>query len=231
MKKYNQEIHYCPLPSFNEVATKEIHDTIFQLLKEKETINIALSGGSTPIPILEKLKAESLPWEQLSFFLVDERCVPLDSDESNFGVIKRVFFNFISSVSYPMFDDLKTPEKAANEYENIIRQVVPLDNMGTPVFDLMILGMGDDGHIASLFPETSALQENHKMVVHNEVPKLSNTRISFTYPLILAANHRIMLIKGENKIKVLNELQNSKSTNYPVDKVFSDSTMKWIVGE
>ncbi len=231
MKKHNQEILYSTLPDFVDVATKEIYTTILELLDKRETINIALSGGSTPIPILEKLKEETLDWKRISFFLVDERCVPLQSKESNFGTIKQAFFDFTSSTCYPMFDTLKTAKESAREYENIIRKIVPEGKLGIPVFDLMILGMGGDGHIASLFPDTLALQEDRKMVVHNEVAKLKNTRVSLTYPLIMAADHKIMLIKGEEKIKILNELLNSESTNYPVSKVFYDGAMKWVVGQ
>ena len=231
MKKYNQEIEYYRLSDFETIVTAKIKEIILTLLEKNETINIALSGGSTPIPILKKLKDQSIDWDRVSFFLVDERCVPLQSPESNFGVIKQTFFDFISSKAFPMFKDLKTPAKEALEYEQKIKEMVPLNESGVPIFDLILLGMGGDGHIASLFPETQALEQEQRMVVDNHVPKLKSTRITVTYPIIMEATHRIMLIKGEEKISVLNELIDNESTAYPVDKLFRESYMTWFVGK
>lgn len=231
MKKYNQEIQYCSISNFDDIACSKIYNIIYKLLQEKRHINIGLSGGSTPIPVLEKLKNKILDWKRISFFLIDERCVPSNNAESNFGTIKRVFFDFIPSTTYKMFDDLSTPEESALIYEKVIMDKVSISEFEIPIFDLILLGMGSDGHIASLFPETRALFENQRLVVENYVPKLEAYRISFTYPLIIKATHKLMLIKGNEKVNILRELMHSDYTDYPVEKLYRNSTMQWIVGE
>jgi len=231
MKNNKQDIQFYQLTEFDDVAVREVSNTIKLLLEGKKVIHIALSGGSTPLPILEKLKDEVLDWERIYFFLVDERCVPLTSTESNFSAIKNIFFDFIPSKAYAMFDGTETPEKSASLYEEIIDKTLPKNELGTPLFDLVLLGMGTDGHIASLFPSTKALLESKRMIVSNYVPQLSSTRISFTYPLIIAASHKIMFIKGKEKTQILKDLENQNAHDYPVNKIYRESNIKWLVGE
>ena len=115
------------------------------------------------------------------------------------------------------------------KYKKQIQKNVPFDKSNTPKFDLIILGMGNDGHTASLFPETNALSENEEFVVSNFVPQLKSYRVTLTYPVLLNADETIVLIKGEEKIKIFNEIINGKGDKYPISKLIN-SNLHWIIG-
>ena len=209
---------------------------LFEKLKKIENeisgkINIALSGGNTPLPILEILQNEDLTWSRYNFFLVDERCVPNENPLSNFGNIRKVFFNQISSHSFPIIQDGISQKESVVVYVNEIIKQVPLNENSIPVFDLILLGMGDDGHTASLFPNTKALLEENKFVVFNEIPQLQTERITITYPVLLNSKEIIVIVKGQNKKKIIKELYDEKPSEYPILKLTnSHSNLKWLIG-
>lgn len=210
-------------------------DFLFEALKQIEItsfgkINIALSGGNTPLPILEILQKEKLAWDRFNFFMVDERCVPNDNPLSNFGNIQKVFFNQISSSKFSMVQDGTSYNESIAIYIDAIIKNVSATINGIPEFDLVLLGMGDDGHTASLFPETKALLEDNEIVVLNKVPQLQSERITITYPLILNSKEIIVIIKGESKEKIISELYGGESFDYPILKVAKlHSNLKWLI--
>lgn len=117
-----------------------------------------------------------------------------------------------------------------NAYESTMRDLMELNAEGFPVFDLILLGMGDDGHTASLFPRTLALKENTRWVVENKVPQLNTRRITLTYPTILSAKKIVVLIKGETKKKIYEEIVSNTETLYPMQKVmFEREDIDWIL--
>lgn len=202
--------------------------------------NVALSGGSTPKRMGQLLAeppyAGRIEWARLQAFCGDERWVPISDAESNAGEAKRGFLDHV-----PIPDDqfhvfathLETPELAAKLYEQTILDVVPSEN-GLPRFDLIFLGMGDDGHTASLFPGTSAVHEQTRLVVANPVSKLNTTRLTFTSPLINAASLVVFLIGGAGKAETLHKVLDG-----PVDVDLTPSqvvrpvkgSLVWIVDE
>ncbi len=215
---------------YSIVATDHIEQTIRTVLASKDNVFIALSGGSTPLPVLGELRKRNLDWDRLFFFMVDERIVPLNKPESNFGAIRNVFFDHISSRAFSMVQDEVPISRAIEAYETTIRDIMELNGQGFPVFDLILLGMGDDGHTASLFPGTKALSEHKKWIVKNEVPQLNTFRITFTYPTILSAKEIIVLIKGHTKKQIYNELVSGGKTTYPMQKVVNErKDLKWIL--
>ncbi len=215
---------------YNLIATDFIEQAIRSLNKTKDKVFIALSGGSTPLPILGQLKKRGLNWDQLYFFMVDERVVPLNDPNSNYGAIGRVFFNYIPSQSFSMMKDNLTVKEAILKYESSMKNLLEFSDDGFPVFDLVLLGMGDDGHTASLFPGTKALKEDKKVVVENEIPQLNTTRITLTYPTILCAKEIIIIIKGETKKQIYKEIHSNSETSYPMQKVVSErKDLKWIL--
>ena len=211
-------------------------DFLFQKLKiiENESsgkLNIALSGGNTPLPILEILQNEDLTWSRYNFFLVDERCVANEDPLSNFGNIQKVFFSKIVSPKFSVIKEGISYNQSIAIYKEEIIKHVPVNSNGFPVFDLILLGMGDDGHTASLFSGTIALLEINEFVVLNEVPQLQTERITLTYPVLLNAKEVIVIVKGESKAKILNELYSEKPSNYPISKLTnSHSNLKWLIG-
>lgn len=216
--------------NYSIAAADYLEKTISAISKTKEKVFIALSGGSTPLPILEEIRKRELNWEQFYFFMVDERTVPINDPDSNFGAISKVFMDHISSKSYSMVQENMTNEGSIFNYLAIMKDLMPHNEAGFPVFDLMLLGMGDDGHTASLFPGTLALDENEKVVVENYVPQLNTSRITLTYPTILSAKELVVLIKGEAKRQIYEDIVAKTGASYPIQKIaFERNDLKWII--
>jgi 6-phosphogluconolactonase len=194
-------------------AAQLLVDVAKTAIAHRGSAAIALSGGSTPRlmgQILAQPPFRELPiWSALDIFWGDERWVPLDHDESNAGVAHRTFLQHVPVAReriYPMHSDRLSPEEAAEAYEQTIRTAVPADDASLPRFDLLFLGMGEDGHTASLFPETAALHENEKLVTSNFIPKLETTRVTLTAPLLNAGRQVVFLVSGAGKAERLAEV-------------------------
>lgn len=166
---------------------------------------VAISGGSTPkqvFALLAKDYRDAIPWDRLWLFWVDERCVPPDNPDSNYGAARELL---LSKVPLPedhvvRIEGELDPEEAAARYESAIRGHYRLEGAQGPVFDIVQLGMGDDGHTASLFPHTEALNEMIRIAVANHVPQQKQSwRITLTWPVINAAADVFFLIDGEKK--------------------------------
>ena len=193
------------------MAAAAFVDSVTRAAVERRGIaTVALSGGSTPKQLgIELTRApyrESVPWGSLQLFWSDERLVPIDSPESNAGEAKRGWLDDLGLNDdqihlFPYGDD---PEQSAADYEALVREQVPGEPV--PQFDLILLGMGDDGHTASLFPGTSALAETDRLVVANPVPQLDTVRLTFTAPLINAARNVAFLIAGSGKASRLHKV-------------------------
>ena len=167
----------------------------------------ALSGGSTPKALFRLLASEpcreAVDWDTTVFFFGDERNVPADSEDSNYRMANESLFRPLGIRQENVHrwkTELGGPGAAAADYENEIRSVF---GTGIPVFDLVFLGMGTDGHTASLFPGTAALDEKNRIAVANPVPKLDTVRLTLTYPVFNAASNVMFLIAGADKAAVL----------------------------
>jgi 6-phosphogluconolactonase len=231
MNNNRPEIYSSKGVDFNQYASHFLFEKLQQLeLNNLGNINIALSGGTTPLPVLEILKTKKLNWSRFNFFMVDERVVSIDDDSSNFGNINKVFFDGIESTRFSMVQNGISTSDSIAIYQQNISTTVPIDPDGFPQFDLILLGMGDDGHTASLFPNTEALLEQKEFVVLNKVPQLNTERITLTYPVLLNSREIIVMVKGESKLKIIKELYASEYRNYPIYKIVADhSNLKWIV--
>jgi 6-phosphogluconolactonase len=175
---------------------------------------IAISGGGTPKAMFALLADRSapyfarIPWDKLELFWVDERCVPPTDSDSNYRMTSEAMLSKVplpAAQIHRMEGELD-PETAASRYEAELRTAFRLEGAETPVFDLVLLGMGDDGHTASLFPHTAALDEITKLVVANHVPQKDTWRITLTSPVINAARSVAFLIEGAAKADVLAEV-------------------------
>ena len=171
---------------------------------------LALAGGTTPHALYEGLAAEpaiaDLPWWKVDVFFGDERDVPHDNVESNYGMAQRTLLDFVPIPPgrvHPMPADAEDIAAGADVYERTIRQIVPAEEGGIPRFDLILLGMGGDGHTASLFPRTEAVDETDRLIVSQPVPVLGRHRMTFTFPLINAARHVILLVTGDDKAEAV----------------------------
>ena len=175
-------------------------------VRDRDRFAVALSGGSTPRRLHRLLASEEyrerISWPHWRVFWGDERAVRPDHDESNYRMARETLLDHVA-LSQAHVHRITTeldPARAAYEYEQTIRQA--LDG-GPPVFDLILLGMGDDGHTASLFPGSEALQEDRRIVAADWVPHLDAHRITFTLPLINRAAAVAFLVEGAHKSKMV----------------------------
>ena len=175
------------------------------------------------LPILSILKEYKLNWEYFNFFMVDERNVSISSSSSNYGNIEKVFFRDVNSSSHSMINDNYSIEECAINYEKLLCSKIPLGENSLPIFDLILLGIGDDGHTASLFPDTKGLNESKKVVIKNSVPQLNTERITLTYPVILNASKIIILAKGAAKDEILKEIKMGKGDHYPIARIINSN--------
>lgn len=166
---------------------------------------IAISGGSTPKATFSLLADRNqpwfnrMPWDKLDLFWVDERCVPPDDQESNYRMTREAMLEQVPmrpEQIHRMEGELD-PEEAAARYESGLRNGFRLEGAEVPSFDLVQLGMGPDGHTASLFPHTAALHEMGRLVVANHVPQMNSWRITLTWPVINHARSVFFLIGGD----------------------------------
>jgi 6-phosphogluconolactonase len=175
---------------------------------------IALSGGSTPKAAFELLADRGqpwfnrMPWRQIDLFWVDERCVPPDHAESNYRMTREALLDRVPMLPeqiHRMEGELE-PEAAAARYESEIRNSFRLEGAELPRFDLVALGMGADGHTASIFPKTEAIYEMTRMVTANHVPQKDAWRLTLTWPVINHARSVFFIIGGADKAQVLKEV-------------------------
>ena len=177
-------------------------------VKSHGRFTIALSGGTTPRKLYGLLGSEpyrsQIDWTLVHIFWSDERCVPPDSEESNYHLAHEVLLSKISIPAvqvHRMPADMPDRNAASQEYTNEMRRVFGTD--GIPNFDLMQLGMGPEGHTASLFPHQAALHEQQRLVVPVSVPKPPPDRLTFTPPLLNAARNVLFLVTGSDKADAL----------------------------
>lgn len=192
-------------------AAEHLMSVVTSAIVQRGQASVALSGGSTPKLMGQELaKAENrgrVDWSRVHIFWGDERWVQLESSESNAGEAMRTFLDLIDIPAgniYPFLTTGVTPEEAAANYETLILKVV--SGGVIPAFDLILLGMGDDGHTASLFPGTAAVHEQQRLVIAHHVPKLDATRLTMTPPLLNAAQTVIFLAGGAGKAGRLREV-------------------------
>lgn len=212
--KNRRRLEVLPTPEdVTRVAAELITAAALISIAKRRAFRIALAGGSTPRPVYELLAADrDIDWRKWHLFWGDERTVPPTDPQSNYAMTREALLDRLSTppgLVVRMAGELP-PDEAALRYEHSVRQLVAPsieDKTGDlPRFDLILLGMGDDAHTASLFPQTLALEEQERLVVANPVPKLESTRLTFTYPLINAARRVLILATGEGKAKALRKV-------------------------
>ena len=207
-----------------------------EAIAERGIFTIALSGGTTPIPLYRLLSgadwADRLPWDKIAIYWVDERCVGPDSPESNYGMVRRELLSHVPATHYYRFKGENNPVEAAQQYEAMIREHFKTPTE-LPRFDFMLLGMGDDGHTGSIFPQSPALFEQKRLVIDQYVPERRADRLTLTLPLINNARCCMFLVTGKEKHSVLkNALDLLGTPTLPAQMVrpsFGD--LIWIVDE
>ena len=202
---------------------------------ERNEFRIALSGGNTPTPVYARIAAEAhdFPWDRVRFTFGDERCVPPDNPQSNFRMARE---NLFVPAGVPEKSILRMrgeidPQIAAQEYEDELAAIATAHGESMYQHDLILLGLGDDGHTASLFHGTAALEETTRRVVGNFVPKFNAWRLTFTFPLINHARHILFLV-GASKSPQLIERVVAGDQQFPAARVNpSAGDVAWMIGE
>jgi 6-phosphogluconolactonase len=193
--------------------------------------SVALSGGSTPRSLYRLLaQNKSLPWDKIYFFFGDERHVAPDDAESNYRMVRESLF---SKLAIPPANVFRVPaedsdaKRAAKTYEHTLRKFFNKTSDGFPRFDLVLLGMGPDGHTASLFPGIPALQERSRWVVADWVEKFKTDRITLTLPVLNNAATVVFLVSGQDKASTLKEVLEGRQSG----ELFPSKLIKPVNGE
>jgi 6-phosphogluconolactonase len=212
-----------------------IMDQAHKAIGQRNEFRISLSGGNTPRPAYEKLAAigRDVPWELVRITFGDERCVPPDDPQSNFKMVREALFvpAAVPEKSIMRMRGEIDPRIAAQEYEDGLD--VLATQRGEPIYrhDLILLGLGEDGHTASLFPGTAGLEETTRRVIANFVPKFNSWRLTFTFPLINHARHICFLVDA-TKHKDLIERVIDGDPNFPASRVNPTAgELTWILGQ
>ena len=211
-------------------------DELFLLSKLSKKFNLALSGGSTPKIIFQELASNyktKIDWEGIHLFWSDERCVPPDNAESNYGMTKKYLLDHLN-IPVENIHRIKgenDPEVEAIRYSNEIINNIRLKS-GLPIFDLIVLGLGEDGHTASIFPNQMRLLQSEKICEVAVHPSTKQKRITLTGKVINNAEVVIFLVTGESKSEILKKILVEKSKNLPAAQIHpATKNLKFIIDE
>jgi 6-phosphogluconolactonase len=218
-----------------EGAAQEFAGRARQAVEKNRRFLVALSGGSTPKALYQELaqpKFASLPWDKVFFFWGDERHVPPDSADSNYRMVDDALLSKVPAPPGNIFR-VRAEQSDANivaqEYEQIVRDFFHLKPAEFPRFDLVLLGLGPDGHTASLFPDSGGLTETNRIVIANWVEKLRTHRISFTFPVLNAAACDMFLVSGEGKREKVRQIL-TEHQDFPARRVDPrDGDLLWFL--
>lgn len=214
-----------------EAAARAFVERSAEAVSERGRFAVALAGGSTPkatYEVLARDHAEAVDWPNVHAFFGDERTVPPDHEESNYRMAREALLDHVPIGSVHRMRGELPPEEAAASYE---RELKEFFGEAPPALDLVMLGIGEDGHTASLFPETSALEVADRLVVANPVPKLETTRLTLTAPVLNAAREVLFLVAGGGKAGALAEILEGDADPrvYPAKLVRPPGGPTWMV--
>jgi 6-phosphogluconolactonase len=216
-------------------AANFIVDIARTSLADRNEFRIALSGGNTPRPVYGELAriGHHLPWENFLITFGDERCVAPDDEQSNYRMARETLFEpaDVPEKSVMRMRGEIDPKIAAREYEDHLDLMA--SQRGEPIYrhDLILLGLGEDGHTVSLFPGTAALEETKRRVVANFVPQLNVWRLTFTLPLINHARRICFLVNATKKASVIERILEG-DPQFPASRVNPTAgELTWMIGE
>lgn len=229
------------IEELNNFAAEKFVEIAVAAIEKRGKFTVALAGGSTPKSLYKLLAGEKfkdkIDWESVFFFFGDERNVPPDNAESNYKTALENLFETLQIRDLNILEWNTEPPnnagKSADWYEETLSNFFTLDPEINkfPRFDLILLGMGADGHTASLFPHTKALHETERLAVANHVQKLNDWRLTLTFPVINNAANVMFLVSGEEKAEALREILQGdfQPDKFPAQKVkLNDGNLLWL---
>ena len=213
-----------------EVVLSKIQEAI----EKSDRFTIALAGGGTPKPLYEAIATQNLPWEKIHVFWGDERYVPADHPDSNQGMARNAWLdkvNIPAANIHPMPTEGTSPVADAQKHEAQLQEFFGIPAGTFPDFDVILLGIGDDAHTASLFPHTDALQVQDQLVTVGN--KDGQPRITFTAPLINHAHCVIFLVAGSSKRPALAQIfaPEADAVTYPARLIQPQGELWWLLDE
>lgn len=236
IKKQNKTIEvWLDTKEVAERAAGIFIETAKEAIKNHGEFSVALSGGSTPKALFELLANENyasqIEWQNVHIFWSDERCVSPEDEQSNYHMADEALLKHVpiprNQIHRMRGED--EPSKAAFDYE---RELISHFKTDEPRFDLILLGMGDDGHTASLFPNTTAIDENEKLVAAPFVEKFNSNRLTFTFKTINAAEKIVFLITGASKAETLKLVLSKPQKDLPASLVnATDGQLLLLISE
>ncbi|MDV3347621.1 6-phosphogluconolactonase [Leptolyngbyaceae cyanobacterium CCMR0082] len=227
------QVHvYVDKAALVAAATDQVIELIRDAIATRGRCSIALSGGSTPKPLYQALAQTDLPWEQLYIYWGDERYVPATHADSNAKMTYEAWLNHVAIPAENIFTvptETDSPNSSADQYQQAL--ATSFDTTEIPAFDIILLGMGDDGHTASLFPHTEALNETERWVTVGQ--KADQPRITLTAPVINQARHVMFLVAGANKQTALSQVfaPTADSATYPARLVSPTGELRWLLDQ
>ncbi|HEU5393866.1 MAG TPA: 6-phosphogluconolactonase [Candidatus Methylomirabilis sp.] len=224
------------LEALSREAARRFVAAAKKAVRARGRFTVAFSGGSTPADLYCLLATsshrEGLPWDRTHVFWGDERCVPPEDPASNYGAARALLLSQvpIPAANVHRMRGEEEPGRAALEYEAELRAAFGLTAGGVPRFDLLLLGLGEDGHTASLFPGSPALRETDRLVVAPFVEPLSASRLTLTLPVLNAAREILVLVAGGGKATALREALEGDRDTLPIQQVRPRAgVLTWLV--
>ena len=234
LEKAAPQVHvYTDKAALVAAASEQVIELIQAAIAAHNRCSIALSGGSTPKPIYQAIAQADLPWDKLYVYWGDERYVPATHADSNAKMAREAWLDQVAIPAANIFTvptDTDSPEITAEHYQkSLIESFAATSEDDVPEFDLVLLGMGDDGHTASLFPHTLALNELYRWVTVGN--KDGQPRITFTARLINQARHAMFVVAGANKQTALSQVFSPDADNaaYPARLIAPAGELRWLL--
>jgi 6-phosphogluconolactonase len=229
---------YATAAELQRAATEFIARLLDDAIRARGVGTLVLSGGSTPKAIYELLGAEplrsQLDWNNIHLFWGDERCVLPTHADSNYRMTNSALLEKIEipDANIHRIQAERRPSDAAELYANEIRNFFKLEDNQLPQFDITLLGMGEDGHTASLFPETTILNETKRLVADVFVPKFNAHRVSMTFPTLNNSRAILFLISGASKAEILRDVLEGAPNRFPAQRVQpTNGALFWFVDD
>lgn len=232
-------MHVHPdIPTLTAAVAQRWLNLAEQAIAQRGRFTVALSGGRTPRALYTLLASpawrERMPWAQTELYLGDERCVAGDHPDSNARMVHETLLDQLAKppLFFPMVNRPEQPAQDAAHYAQLLRERLTEDEAyAPPCFDLVLLGMGADGHFASLFPGTTAIEDRESLVLPVWVDALHAWRISLGRRVIAAARRRIVLVTGEDKRATLHEVTHNPSSTKPIARLQQQAELEWHIDQ
>lgn len=234
--KYPFTVHADPERLADIVAERFIALST-QAISQRDAFHVALAGGSTPRRLYQALakttRQSRIDWQRIHIYFGDERAVPPEHADSNFRMAREALLDAVALPSqniHPMLANPSHIQQDADRYAALLASQLPQNDAHWPVFDLILLGLGTDGHTCSLFPDTPILMERQRAVAAVEVKHLNSWRLSLTFPVLDAARQLLFLVAGQDKAPILQRLcdgPGDDTDSLPVERIEPTGQVEW----